>query len=286
MNILDLDKSNKKIISLILNNKPFYITRLGDQVSIISIQYMINKKVNTDLLKKDNSLYNDGIYSKNDISKIELFCKMYNKSVIESNYLASFENLYVENQDFYKNNFNVNQIHSRVLEPFYLLEKNVIPWSYYLKNKKVLIIHPFINSFKKQLKNDFQIFKDKRLFDKNQKFVFYKSYQTIAGNHIHNDWYETFNLMCEDIKKIDFDIALLGCGGYGLPLCNFIKTELNKSAIYIGGGLQLMFGVIGKRWEKNEFWKKIIEENDCKFIRPSEEEICKNSDTIENNCYW
>jgi len=281
-----LFQSNNKIIELIESNKPFYITRLGDQVSVISIQYIINKKVNTDLLKKNYSLYNDGIYSKNDLSKIELFCKMYNKSVIESNYLASFENLYVENQNFYKNNFNVNQIHSRVLEPFYLLEQNVIPWTHYLKNKKILIINPFIKSFKKQLNNDFQIFKDKRLFDKNQQFVFYKNYQTIAGNHIHNDWYETFNLMCEDIKNIDFDIALLGCGGYGLPLCHFIKTELNKSAIYIGGGLQLLFGVFGNRWENTEFWKKIIKENDCKFIRPCEDEICKNANNIENGCYW
>ena len=284
--MFDLIESNKKIIELIELNKHFYITRLGDQVSIISILYMINKKINTDLLKNENSLYNDGIYSKNGLSKIELFCKMYNKSVIESNYLASFENLYVNNQNFYKNNFNVNQIHSQVLEPFYLLEKNVIPWTHYLKNKKILIIHPFIKSFKKQLNNDFQIFKNKKLFDKNQQFVFYKSYQTIAGNHIHNDWYETFTLMCEDIKYIDFDIALLGCGGYGLPLCHFIKTELNKSAIYIGGGLQLLFGVFGNRWENSEFWKKIIEENECKFIKPSEEEICKNSNTIENNCYW
>lgn len=284
--MFNLIESNNKIIELIELNKPFYITRLGDQVSVISILYMINKNINTDLLKNDNSLYNDGIYSKNGLSKIELYCKMYNKSVIESNYLASFENLYVNNQNFYKNNFNVNQIHSRVLEPFYLLEKNVIPWTHYLKNKKILIIHPFIKSFKKQLNNDFQIFKNKKLFDKNQQFVFYKSYQTIAGNHIHNDWYETFTLMCEDIKNIDFDIALLGCGGYGLPLCHFIKTELNKSAIYIGGGLQLLFGVFGGRWENSEFWKKIIEENDCKFIKPSEEEICKNSNTIENNCYW
>jgi len=284
--MFDLIESNKKIIELIQTNKPFYITRLGDLESVISIQYMIYKEVNTNLLKMNNSLYNAGIYSKNDLSKIELYCKLYNQSVIESNYLASFENLYVNNQNFYKNNFNIKQIHSRVLEPFYIVDKNVIPWTHYLKNKKILVIHPFIKSFKKQLNNDFQIFKDKPLFDKNQQFIFYKCYQTIAGNHIHNDWYETFTLMCEDIKNIDFDIALLGCGGYGLPLCHFIKNDLNKSAIYIGGGLQLLFGVFGGRWENSEFWKKIIEENKCKFIKPTEDEICKNSVTIENNCYW
>ena len=33
-------------------------------------------------------------------------------------------------------------------------------------------------------------------------------------------------------------------------------------------------------------WKKIIEENDCKFIRPSKDEICNNFKNIENGCYW
>ena len=57
---------------------------------------------------------------------------------------------------------------------------------------------------------------------------------------------------------MDFDIALLGCGCYGHPLCDFIRNELNKSAIYVGGGLQLLFGVMGKRWLERQDWQKII----------------------------
>ena len=45
--------------------------------------------------------------------------------------------------------------------------------------------------------------------------------------------------MCMDIVKLEFDIALVACEGYGMPICNFIKGKLNKSAIYVGGGLQL-----------------------------------------------
>ena len=88
--------------------------------------------------------------------------------------------------------------------------------------------------------------------------------------------------MCNDISKIEFDIALLGCGGYGLPLCNYIKTKLGKSAIYIGGGLQLLFGVTGSRWDTHP----IIGKFKCNFIRPSENERCRNLRTIENGCYW
>ena len=92
--------------------------------------------------------------------------------------------------------------------------------------------------------------------------------------------------MDEDIKKLDFDIALLGCGCYGHPLCDFIRNELNKSAIYVGGGLQLLFGVMGQRWEGIDMWKKIMNESQSKFIRPSGDEIIKNKNMIENACYW
>lgn len=93
-------------------------------------------------------------------------------------------------------------------------------------------------------------------------------------------------IMCRDIEKLDFDIAILGCGGYGLPLCNFVKTKLGKSAIYIGSGLQLLFGVMGKRWENIEMWKNIIQDNETSFIKPSNDEICQNMSSIESGCYW
>ena len=92
--------------------------------------------------------------------------------------------------------------------------------------------------------------------------------------------------MCNDISKIDFDIALLGCGGYGLPLCNFIKINLQKSAIYVGGGLQLLFGIMGKRWENISMWKQIIKENNTNFVIPIKDEKIKNQQLIENECYW
>jgi hypothetical protein len=139
---------------------------------------------------------------------------------------------------------------------------------------------------KAQLANGFQIYKDKRIFLDGQEFVFYKSYLTLGFNRIHKNWVETFEIMCNDISKLDFDVALLGCGGYGLPLCHYIKTTLGKSAIYVGGGLQLLFGVMGKRWETNEMWKRIIAENDTKFVKPSQAEQIPNQTNIEGGCYW
>ena len=60
---------------------------------------------------------------------------------------------------------------------------------------------------------------------------------------------------------------------------------MNKSAIYIGGGLQLLFGVKGKRWKNHPIIGKIINENG-NFINPSGDEILKNKDSVEGGCYW
>lgn len=287
-----LDQSNDEIIKLIKNGKPFTISRLGiGPETYITYQYIKSNKINYSYLHpKTKTLYNAGIYfEKGDEHSLKLFIKAYDRAIFNSDILACMNIKNVEYiQQYFSQKYNLQNIYSRALEPFYQVQEGIKPWTHHLYGKKILVINPFVESFKKQMRNNFRIFKDdnKKIFLENQEFVWYKSYQTIAGNHIHSNWFETFMIMCQDISKLDFDVALLGCGGYGLPLCNFIKSKLNKSAIYIGGGLQLLFGVMGKRWENNDMWKKIIKENDCKFIRPNQEEMCENLNTIEYGCYW
>ena len=292
-NILDLEKSNQYIINLIQSNEPFIISRLGiGAETYITYEYIKTNKINNNYLQILSN--NTGIYNV-DTNTLILYINLYIEAIKHSKVLATFPTYIINEQKYFANKYKLLQIHSRSLEPFYACLENIKPWSHSLYGKKVLIINPFIESMKKQLSNNFQIFKDpsKKIFLDTQEFIFYKSYQTSAGNYIHKNWLETYTLMCNDIKKLNdefnFDIALLGCGGYGLPLCNFIKTKLNKSAIYIGGGLQLLFGVMGHRWENRDDWKQIIKDNNepnNKFIRPSGDEIISNKNAIENGCYW
>ena len=50
------------------------------------------------------------------------------------------------------------------------------------------------------------------------------------------------------LDKQDYDICLIGAGAYGFPLAAHVKRK-GKKAIHLGGALQLLFGVKGKRWE-------------------------------------
>lgn len=283
---MNLEESNNYLIKLFETNKPFIISRLGiGSETFITTEYISNKNINTLYIASlDN---NAGIYdSQKNLHVIKIYCEEYNKCIKNSKALACFDNSSIENhQNFFIKIYNLDKVSYKVLEPFYCCLENIKPWTNYLLGKKILIINPFVDSMKKQLDNKFQIFKDKPIFLEGQEFVFYKSYQTSAGNHIHKNWIETFTKMCFDIKNLEFDIALLGCGGYGLPLSNFIYEKMGKQAIYVGGGLQLLFGIMGKRWESIPMWQKIMSENP-NFIRPSNEEIMKNNNRIEGGCYW
>lgn len=287
----DLAESNQMIIDLILKNEPFSLVRLGlGHETIMCMDFLTKNRIST----KYYDLNINGIYSKkNDEISLISFAKHYIRAVIKSDLLATFipplVNAKVKAmQNYFHATYKLPQVFSRSLEPFYQIQEGIVPWTHYLKGKKLLIVNPFVDSFNKQLDKGFKIFRSPsaNVFSDDQEFVFYKSFQTIAHNHLHEDWYETYEIMCTDISKIDFDIALLGCGAYGLPLCDFIKSTLNKSAIYIGGGMQLFFGVMGARWEANEMWKKIIADNGTEFIRPSENEQIKNMKLVDDGCYW
>lgn len=158
-----------------------------------------------------------------------------------------------------------------------------IPWNRHLKGKKVLVIHPFEDTILKQYKNRTKLFDNKDVLPEfDLKTI--KSVQTIAGNidPRFKTWFDALEYMKSEINKVDFDIALIGCGAYGFPLAAHVK-RIGKIGIHIGGSLQLMFGIFGKRWEeradynnlKNEYW-----------VYPSQNDIPTNSSIVEGGCYW
>ncbi len=145
-------------------------------------------------------------------------------------------------------------------------------------NTRILVISPFTESIKKNIPELDEICKNPVL--KNRNVIFLKAYNTIVGNNCHTDWKETYNIMCDEISELKdhFDIALLSCGCYGMPLCNYIKN-IGKKAIYCGGILPLIFGITGKRNLNHPYVTD-------KFTRPLESERPKNYELVEGGCYW
>lgn len=159
------------------------------------------------------------------------------------------------------------------------------PWTGILENKKILVIHPFAISIQKQYEQRDKLFNDKSVLPKFKSLTVIKAVQTIASNKSDefNTWFEALEYMEKQILLSDYDIALIGCGAYGLPLANFVKKQ-GKIAIHLAGWTQMLFGIYGERWltDQPEFTKFINEY----WIRPNNSEKPNSYNKIENGCYW
>ncbi len=169
-------------------------------------------------------------------------------------------------------------IENRSVEPFYFND----PWSQALKNKRVLVVSPFENSIQSQYNNKNYLW-DNSLILPDFELITYKTVQSADIHQQSNSWINNLNIMKQEISNIEFDIALLGCGAYGVPLVSHIRHNMQKTAIYIGGSLQILFGIKGKRWDSHEEISQMY--NDY-WIRPNELEKPINFTSIEAGGYW
>lgn len=175
---------------------------------------------------------------------------------------------------------NAKLIPSAVLCPVW----EDLAWTRALKGKKVLVVHPFANLIKKQYSYREKLFESSDILPEMELKV-YQAVQSMNGNPEFESWFAALEKMEDDISRIDFDVALLGCGAYGMPLGAFIKSKLCKKAVHIGGALQLLFGIKGKRWEREEFDYQHKLYN-AYWVRPTEELKPQNYKNVEDGCYW
>ena len=149
-------------------------------------------------------------------------------------------------------------------------------------NKKICIISYFANEMAIQYKNIDKIFNHTDLTNLDIKFV--ESWNTIKGNTPHKNWSQTFEKLKKKVlstsaNNTDSNIYFVSCGCYGLPLCNYLKSK-GKNSIYVGGLLQLLFGLKGKRWDNRLDMNKYYNEH---WKYPTKKPT--NCENVENWCY-
>lgn len=182
-------------------------------------------------------------------------------------------------QGYFANNFakKANLTTLYALEPYYF----DLPWSSELKGKKVLVIHPFAKTIEKQFRHKEKIFENTEVLPDMQLMTL-KAVQSLGGKSKFESWFEALEWMYSEAMKMEFDVALIGCGAYGLPLAIKFK-KAGKQAIQIGGALQLLFGIKGKRWESKPEAARLFNEN---WVRPDESERPETANSVEGACYW
>lgn len=170
------------------------------------------------------------------------------------------------------------KVRLRDLEPYYQRD----PWSEALAGKTVLVVHPFAATISSQHARRDQLFADQRVLpDFELKTL--AAVQSVAGTDSgFSTWFEALDRMRDDIDKTSFDVALIGAGAYGFPLAAHVK-RLGKAAVHLGGAVQILFGIKGKRWDDHPEISALYNEH---WVRPDPSERPTTYLAIEDGCYW
>lgn len=299
---LDRQEANDKIYQLLISDKPCMISRYGTGEIGVMANYLAVHS-NESLLKRcykyitDNcglpwwdklffeSMQNNmGVFPKTT-DVLERFAERYLADSPQIDLLGSFN--YTEK--LMPLRADVQKVHLECLYPFFVER----PWTKALRDKKVLVVHPFTETIKAQCARCEKIFENADVLPEFELKTL-RAVQSNAGNEVpFSDWFEALKYMEDEIAKIDFDIAIIGCGAYGLPLAATIK-RMGKKAVHLGGGSQLLFGIKGKRWDNDGYHNKELPQLNTSYsnlyneywVRPSQDETPKSATKVEGACYW
>ncbi|MEQ1555017.1 MAG: hypothetical protein ABL929_12600 [Ferruginibacter sp.] len=280
--IFDFQKGNEIIYELLTNPHPVLITRFGSAELTVLLNGLFIE--NSKLSEWDFDRIKLGIFNVNGVfpptqETLQKFYGLYAACLPNIDGLGVWYN-YGENI-FHKKYFKKAPLFNlESLEPFRFNN----PWSRALKGKKVLVVLPFEKTISMQYLRKEKLFSNEFVLPDFLLRVYkpYNSYIDIP--EVGKDWFFYLQKMKDEIKAIDFDIALVAAGPFGLPLASAIK-DIGKKAVHVGGALQLLFGIKGNRWEERPEFLKYMNEY---WVKPDESEVpnlgIKNK--IDKGSYW
>jgi hypothetical protein len=290
---IDPSIADSSIYNLIIKNEPALVGRLGGTESrflgefkkIVSLPYFSSVifKVKPNWKKRSKEINtNAGFYFKN-INEVNEFYSLYKNSLSDTDILGAWGTAFSYIESDFIEEIPV-MIPVGMTAPWvqpYSEDLCVTPWAKALEGKKVLVISPFSESIEKQFANINKVFPDYKFH--NFELQTLKSPMSINTKYpVAKSWLELLNEIKIKMDKIDFDVALVSAGSYSYPLAHHAK-KLGKIGLHAGGGLQLFFGIMGKRWEKSDHLLKIANQD---WTRPTQKETPESALMVEGGCYW
>ena len=110
-------------------------------------------------------------------------------------------------------------------------------------------------------------------------------YVTETDTHARfGDVLRLYEHVCADIARHEFDVAFIAAGALGIPLAAFVKG-LGLIGLSLGGHLQVIFGVRGKRWLDDPLYRDHVM-NDAWIDMPAEYRPPAAATLTDGGAYW
>ncbi len=209
----------------------------------------------------------------------------------ETDLLATgwFQSLRIQEQQLLSSiGFSGQQINLRDIEPYYTDE--IRQWTRLLRGERVCAVSPFYLSLPAGYRARAEIWPNASrangLLPEFKSFSGVRSYfAPLIGGATHSwttDWEGAVDKMEAEVLKTRARVVLIGCGGLGMILGARLKKK-GLICVVMGGALQILFGIKGKRWNEHDTISRFYNEN---WITPKAAEIPPGANLIENGCYW
>jgi hypothetical protein len=165
--------------------------------------------------------------------------------------------------------------------PMSMLGRDILPE---IASFRLLVVSPFVKTMQKQVTHlkevhdpEGKISIDWDHLARTCQFI-RCPFQAHLEPTPYASWEDGLEKLATEAASKEFDLALIGAGAWSLPLGSRIK-QMGKSAIHMGGEMQLLFGIKGNRWEDRFFFN-------TSWVRPLPEDTPTNVNRVEDGCYW
>ena len=273
---ISFEAGNQEIAQLLSRQSPFLVGRIGHTEGRIVGEYRFRNRRFGRLTAKQ-AHQNAGIFPVTS-ELLSRFAEVYGSAIESADLLG-----------FWQTDFQPKLLSSASTEiklaPLSSLEPYLhgSPWSAALEGRRVLVVHPFASTIRSQyVSNRLNLFDNQQVLPAFNLQVL-EPPQTLAPLTAgYPTWLDALNGLTQRVLQCDFDVALLGCGAYGLPLGASIKAA-GRQAIHLGGALQVLFGIRGRRWEQIPSIAALMNDS---WVRPSDQETPVSASRVDEGCYW
>ena len=285
---LTMAQTHEVIANAIVSGKPFFVGRPGGTESE-GMRFFVEKRLASknptpppySKWFKEFVQRGPGVIHFSD-SDLDIFCQHYLTATLEADILAYGR--------FAPGAVGIAKTVSETgtvvtdfahLEALLAVTKNISPWTIALKGKKVLVVHPFEKSIREQFARRLEVTNVSAILPDFNLDTLVPPV-TFAGETSNAPWHQNFSDLTQRVIARDFDIAIIGAGGYGLPLARAIK-QAGRQAIHLGGTTQLLFGIRGKRWDNRPDFSDFFDDS---WVRPRPDETPRKKELVEGGIYW
>lgn len=274
--IYDYEKANNVVKKMIESGKPFALCRNGMGETDFIIQQIRDRIKGTN---KVNELEMAQIFDRNS-GMLQQYFELMQHCYSEADIVCVWTSIAMEEYLIKHYAFKAKLTGTGIVG---VLGNDV--WHSALTGKRVLVVSPFVKTMEEQYKKREYLHKDINFLPKFELITVEAIWWYEGGRDSRfASWFQVLDYMYEECMKKEFDIALVGCSTFSMPLVIKLK-EAGKQAIQTGADLQLLFGIKGKRWDNRldldlytEHWVYLPQETQLGDVNVI--------DHVEGGAYW